>query len=226
MAELSFQGFPRSAFEFYEELAENNEKAWFEAHREEFEEHVRAPLASLLEATAQEFGGTVKLSRPHRDVRFLPDKSPYRQNLFGVVHSRPGSEAGYYASIDAHGVTVGTGYYEMAKDQLARFREALEDDARADRLRSAIAAVEKVAQVRGRALKTAPRGFAKDHPNIELIRMKEIVALASFEPKRCAKPAFLKDAFKVWRSADAMVEWLDRHVGASELAEEERFARR
>lgn len=226
MAELAFDGFPADAFAFFEELALNNEKSWFEANRERFEASVRVPLTAFFETTQAEFGGEVKLARPHRDVRFSPDKSPYRLNLFGVVHSRPGAKAGCYASLSAQGLTAATGYYEMSKDQLGRYREALCDGRKAAALRRAIAAAEAVSAVRGRALKTAPRGFAKDHPQIDLIRMKEVIAICEFAPPECADAGIIEKAFAVWRGADKLVGWLDKHVGPSELAEEKRFARR
>lgn len=225
MAELSFRGFPPAAFAWFRSLGENNERDWLEANRETFDTAIRAPLAALMADAAARFGGSVKLARPQRDVRFSPDKRPYKQNLFGVVHSRPGTDAGLYASVSADGLMVSTGYYEMATDQLARFRAALDEGGHGDALAEAVAAARRSLEVRGRSLKTAPRGFAKDHPQIEFLRMKELVAVRNFAPEACGSAAFGDAAFAVWREAAPLVAWLDRHVGPSELSPEERFAR-
>lgn len=223
---MSFGGFPKAAFAYFEELAENNEKGWFEDNRERFERDVKEPLSAFLEEAATAYGGTVKLSRPHRDVRFSKDKSPYKLNLFGLLHSQPKTEAPLYASLDANGFVVGTGYHEMGRDQLARFREALLDGRKAAALRKALDAADGKAEVRGRALKTAPKGYAKDHPNIDLIRMKELILVANFSVAQAVRKDVGKRAFAAFEAAAPVNGWLDRHVGPSELEERERAGRR
>ncbi|MEO1103932.1 MAG: DUF2461 domain-containing protein [Pseudomonadota bacterium] len=232
MAELSFKGFSDKTFGFFEELADNNEKAWFEAHRDTFETAVRTPMMALMAAAAEAFGGEVKLSRIHRDVRFSKDKSPYKTNLFGVIHSRsdPGAKqvkaAALYTAISAKGLYAGTGYYEMSADQLARYRAALNDTRKANALQRAMDEAKESLEVWGRSLKTAPKGFPRDHPRIELLRMKEIVAGRRFAPKSCKSAALKGKVFETWRTAFPVTDWLDRHVGPAELPEEDRFARR
>ncbi|MEM9221264.1 MAG: DUF2461 domain-containing protein [Pseudomonadota bacterium] len=232
MAELTFKGFSNATFDFFSDLADNNEMSWFEAHRDTFEDAVKTPMVLLLEGGAEEFGGQVKLSRIHRDVRFSKNKAPYKTNLFGVIHSRsePGaktiSAAGLYASISAEGLYAGTGYYDMSADQLARFRETLGDDRKAKALEKAMEGAKKTLEVWGRSLKTAPKGFPRDHPHIELLRMKEIVAGRRIPAKSCKRGALKDKVFDIWRSAFPITDWLDRHVGPTELSPEERFARR
>lgn len=232
MVELNFSGFSQDTFVFFQELADNNEKAWFEENRDRLDSGVKLPMAALLDDAANEFGGIVKLSRIHRDVRFSKDKSPYKTNLFGVIHSRGEANAGQmtaaglYCSISAEGLYAGTGYYEMTPDQLMRYREALGDTRKAKALARAMDKAKKTLDVWGRSLKTAPKGYPKDHPAIELLRMKEIVAGRRIAPKDCLSPALVDAVFATWRTAFPVTEWLDRHVGASELSPEERFARR
>ncbi len=225
MAELTFEGFPPATFAWFRELAENNERAWFEANRATFEAAVRDPLAALMADAAATFGGTLKLARPQRDVRFSPDKRPYKQNLFGVVHSRPGTDAGLYASVSAEGVMVGTGYWEMASDQLARFRAAIATGGHGPALADAVDTTRRTLEVRGRSLKTAPRGVAKDHPFVAFLRMKELIAIRTFSPDACGSAGLAAGAFTVWREAAPVVDWLDAHVGPSELSPAERFGR-
>lgn len=222
--EPGFTGFPPAAFVFYATLADNNEKAWFEANRDTFETAVKAPLAALLADGAETFGGTVKISRPFRDVRFSRDKTPYKDRLFGGIHpAAKGSSdrgSGLYAAISAEGVVAGAGYHDMAPDQLARYRAALDDEtsgATFERALDEAGAMER----RGRSLKTAPKGYARDHPRVDLLRMKEVILIRRFAPADCGKG--LREAvFAAWREALPVVEWLDRHVGPAELTDRRR----
>lgn len=229
---VEFTGFPDDAFAFLRQLADNNEKRWFEANRARFEDGVKAPLTALLEDASREFGGAPKVMRIHRDVRFSPDKSPYKTNLAGLVRAATDAgdtsetSGGLYASVAADGLTCGTGYYEMSNDQLVRYRSALDDPAKASALEKAVAAARETLQVTGRALKTAPKGIARDHPAVELMRMKEILAMRTFPPPACNDSQLRHAVFAAWRDAAPIVHWLNRHVGPSELSPKERFARR
>jgi hypothetical protein len=91
---MSFDGFPHEAFTWFEGLEAHNSKAYFTAHRDTYERAVRGPLEELLEAFADELGGRVKVFRQHRDIRFSPDKSPYKTRTYGVVGDRPSSLPG------------------------------------------------------------------------------------------------------------------------------------
>lgn len=231
MVELTGEGFPAEAFAWYEALGENNTKAWFEDNRVVFERAVRGPMMALMAHAEGEFGGVVKLSRPHRDVRFSKDKSPYKTNLFAVIHSRVDADtgapkpAGLYVSVSSEGVVAGTGYHEMSSDQLTRYREALRDGGFAQALADAVEEVQETMEVRGRSLKTAPKGYPRDHPHIELLRMKEVIAVRRF-PKEICGAGLDEAVFAAWRAAQPINDWLDVHVGASELSPQERFGRR
>ena len=231
MAELAAAGFSEDAFVLFRQLAENNEKAWFEANRETYERAIRTPFAALLESGAERYGGTVKLSRPHRDIRFSKNKMPYRTNLFGVIRGRNGdgakvpSAAGLYASLSAEGIYAGSGYYDMSADQLARYRAALDEPTPAAALARAVAAAKKTLTQRGRGLKTAPKGFARDHPHIELLRLKDLIFGRQIAPASCGE-GVPEQVFAAWESAMPVLDWLDRHVGASELPARERAGKR
>lgn len=222
------RGFPPAAFAFYAALEENNEKAWFEANRETFESAVKAPLAALMEAGAEAFGGTVRISRPFRDVRFSQDKTPYKTRLFGALHPAEAMgqrRAGLYAGVSAEGVRAGAGYYDMAPDQVTRFRAAVADDDKAATLEEALAGAGKTLAVRGRSLKTAPKGYPRDHPRLALLRMKELIVVREFPPEACGAGLGEK-VFAVWRAALPVLEWCHRHVGPEEMPEARRPARR
>lgn len=222
-----FAGFGPTATDWFERLNADNSKSFFLATKPEWEAAIRAPVEELIAEAAQQFGGTVKLFRPYRDVRFSPDKRPIKTSASGYVN-RPGTMGFLYCELSAAGLYAGTGLYDPAKDQLTRLREMIDDDRRGGELEAIVAALaEAGVEVTGERLATAPKGYARDHPRIELLRMKYLVAGARLEPGPALQDRRALDhAFGLWRAAEPLIAWLDAHVGPSEIAVEERFARR
>src|SRR2546422_225287 len=127
-------------------------------------------MEALLEKLEPEFGPG-KVFRPYRDVRFSADKSPYKTAM-GAVCVR--DAAVYYLQLSADGLMAAAGYYHMARDQLARFRAAVDDGKAGGELAAIVGRLEKGGyEVGGEALRTAPRGFRPDHPRIRLLRHKD-----------------------------------------------------
>jgi uncharacterized protein (TIGR02453 family) len=186
---MAFNGFPREGFAWFEGLEADNSRAYFAARRDTFERSVREPLEELLETFADEHGGRVKVFRQHRDVRFSRDKSPYKTRTYGVVTDRPDSLAGLYAQLSASGFFAATGYHQLEPDQLARFRDAIADDSSGPQLERAVKAAHHAkVETFGEALKTAPRGYPKDHPRVGLLRHKALFAAAAWTRARRASP--------------------------------------
>lgn len=217
MAGPEFDGFPRAAFDWFGGLEADNSKTYFAANRDTYETAVRAPLEDLLEHFADELGGRVKLFRQHRDVRFSRDKSPYKTTTYGLVIDRPDSLAGLYAQLSSAGFFAGTGYHMLEPDQLARFRDAIADDRAGPKLERAVEAAHAAGvETFGEALKTAPRGYPKDHPRVSLLRHKSLVGGRRLEPdaKGIARKAALDHARATWTACAPINAWLDEHVGA------------
>jgi uncharacterized protein (TIGR02453 family) len=206
---MGFSGFPVEAVEFFEGLEADNSKSYWQAHKAIYDAAVKAPM----EALVNELGGG-KIFRPNRDIRFSADKSPYKTNIAATLAN------GGYVSLSADAFGVGTGMYVMAPDQLERYRQAVDAEASGAALGKLVAAVRKKGiEVNAHdALKSAPKGYAKDHPRIELLRLKGLITwrewpvdawLGTKEPKaRVVK--FLRDSTPI--SA-----WLDDHVGPSTM---------
>ncbi|GAA1136350.1 uncharacterized protein (TIGR02453 family) [Kitasatospora gansuensis] len=210
---MTFEGWPAEALEFYEQLETDNSRVFWQAHKQRYEQDVRAPMEALLTALEPEFGPG-KIFRPNRDVRFSADKSPYKTHVGGYL------EGGGYIQLSADGLACGNGMYQLATDQLARYRAAVAEDLSGAELERVIAAVEAAGpRVHGRdALKTAPRGFAKDHPRIELLRNKGLVAWQEWEPAAWLGTAKALDRVVGFlRASQPLRAWLDQHVGPSEL---------
>lgn len=226
MLEAPFLGLRPAAFTWFDGLAQDNTKAWFDSHRDTFEAEVKSPLTRLLDELAADLGGTVKVFRQNRDVRFSKDKSPYKTNTYGVVSGIGGGSDGLYISISAQGLTAGTGYYDMAKDQLERFRLAIMEPDTGPEFQTLFStALGHGVEDRSNALKTAPRGFPKDHPRIAYLRMKQVLMMKTLPRDQAEGRAAVDHAHAVWSAAHPVMCWLGTHVGKSMVPPEARFRR-
>jgi uncharacterized protein (TIGR02453 family) len=170
----------------------------------------------------------VKLFRQNRDVRFSRDKSPYKTRTYGLVHGSSESEAGFYAQVSSAGLFAGTGYHQFAADQLDRFRAAVLDDRAGAALDDAVADLEGTGfEVYGEELKTAPRGYPRDHARARLLRHKAVFGGRGLPPGRAgiARDLALEHVGETWRAGRALNDWLDANVGPSAVPPEERFRR-
>lgn len=212
---MTFSGWPESLVTFYSELEVNNTKAFWEANKHVYDDEVRAPMEALLAELEEEFGAA-KIFRPYRDVRFSKDKTPYKTQVAAAFHTADGG--GFYVRASADGLGAGGGYYQLARDQLERLRHAAADEATGEELAELIRATAGRAgyEVHSEMLKTAPRGWDRDHPRIDLLRRKNLTWMREAAPgptvhtRRAVR--FVRDTF---RHGAPLLAWLDRHVGAS-----------
>jgi uncharacterized protein (TIGR02453 family) len=204
-----FGGFSADAFAWFRGLERDNSRAYFTSTRDVYEREVRGALQAMFEALQAELGGEIKLFRQNRDVRFSPDKSPYKTNTYGVIDGR------WYASISAEGLYAGTGYHQLARDQLERFRAAVADAGSGPELETAVGAARAAGlEVLGRMLKTAPRGYDRDHPRVGLLQHKLLIAGRELPPDGgIDRDAALQHVASTWHAARPLNAWLDAHVG-------------
>jgi uncharacterized protein (TIGR02453 family) len=218
-AATTFRGFPPEAVDFYRQLTANNTKAFWTEHRDTYDRAVREPLEALAAELEPEYG-TFHLFRPHRDVRFSKDKSPYKDHQGAVTEGQDGEL--YYLHISEEGLFVASGYHYLAPDQLERYRQAVVDDDAGPELEQIVAKLEKRYEIGGHALKTAPRGYPRDHPRVRLLQHKGMTA-----GRRLGAPAWLatrqakKKIIDAWAGAAPLSDWLNAHVGPSELPPDE-----
>jgi uncharacterized protein (TIGR02453 family) len=218
---MAFRGWPAEAITFYAELEADNTKAFWEAHKHVYQAAVKEPFAELSARVEDEFG-PLHLFRPHRDVRFSKDKSPYKTAAGAVAEGEGGTR--FYVQIGSDGLFVGAGYYHLLPDQLERWRAAVDDDTTGPTLVAAVEAVRSAGlTVESReALVRAPRGYPKGHPRIDLLRMKGCHAGRSYPPRRWLSTAAALDRIvDTWRQASPLTELLDLHIGPSHLPPDE-----
>ena len=207
----SFTGFGDGAVEFFDGLLVDNSKAYWTDQREVYEAHVRGPMLALLADLEAEFGPG-KVFRPYRDLRFSNDKTPYKTHC--------GATAGrYYVQVGADGLMAAAGHYQMAADQVGRFRTAVDDERRGADLVKRLAAIEADGiTIAGETLRTRPRGVDADHPRLELMRHKSLYGWRRWPPDDVLHEAgAVHRVASAWRSLRPLTEWLDDHVGPSEL---------
>jgi uncharacterized protein (TIGR02453 family) len=206
---VSFAGIPVAALDFYEDLEADNTKAFWTAHKQVYDEQVRAPLEALCEALGPEFGAP-KFFRPYRDVRFAKDKTPYKTHQ-GVWFG----ESARYLHISAAGLFVAAGYWDTSPGQVERLRRAVADDVAGPALERAVDAVTKAKfELGGQQLSRVPHGYPKDHPRAELLRYKSLTAHRDLGcPSWLSTKRAQTEITKSLRAVAPLVNWLDTHVG-------------
>ncbi|GAA3529349.1 DUF2461 domain-containing protein [Nocardioides daeguensis] len=204
---MSFAGFPVAALDFYDDLEVDNTKSFWEAHKDVYTEHVKAPMVALTDALGQEFGAA-KVFRPYRDVRFAKDKTPYKTHQGAFVGVGPAT--GWYVEVAAPGVRVGGGIYEASGVYLARLREAMAEEKTGKVLQRILRDLERGGfEVAGERLKTVPRGYDKEHPRIELLKMKTVLGMRSYGFEPFVHTAELLDRVREdWRRLRPLVTWV------------------
>ena len=214
-----FEGFTPEVQTWFEGLQADNSREYFAANRDFFELSIRGQMEALLGELAERFGGQVKMFRQNRDVRFSPDKSPYKTNTYGIVYGSEIALQGLYASISADGLVAGSGYHVMARDQLEHYRERVADDRHGPQLLKLLGRARKAGlDVWGESLATAPRGYPKDHERIELLRRKSLLLGATLSAEGgISRANGVRFVTRTWRAAAPVTGWLDEHVGLSGL---------
>lgn len=184
---MGFRGFPAGGIEFFLELAQRQERVWFLANKERYERLWQRPmealLAALQETLAPVYPGLASVQphvlRIYRDVRFSPDKSPYKTHVAGDIPLRPHagvdwSVPGIYVHFGIGGHVAAIGSWMLDKGQLERYRAAVADEVRGGELQRQVDGL--LAGGFGLAshdlLKRVPSPFAQDHPRADLLKRK------------------------------------------------------
>ena len=216
-----FSGFGRDVSSFFEQLAANQNREWFEAHRETYEQAVRAPLAALVDALAFAFEahgialtGSAKTSlfRINRDVRFSKDKSPYKTNA-GAVLSRDGTKQGtgvlYVQVGGAESSFMALGFYGPEPDDLDALRQAIVASPKAWAKTEAALQKAGLALSREHALSRVPKGF-EAHAGSKLadvLRLKSLVVRRPIEPDMLFTPGLIDEVIGFARAGEELLSF-------------------
>jgi len=188
--------------EFLKKLAKNNNKEWFTEHKPQFkklEADVKLFFQSLRgKMEKHDQIERLKVFRIYRDVRFSKDKTPYKTQ-FSASFSRAGAalRGGYYCCIKPGESFIATGFWDPNKEDLYRIRKEWELDA--SELREIISAKKFKSvwgEMQGDGVKTAPKGFDKEHSNIDLIRKKQFIFVRNFSDNEVLSEKFITEVDK------------------------------
>ena len=211
----SFEGFPDEGLVFYEGLEADNTKTYWTRHKAGYDAHVRAPVQALVDELAAEFG-TAKVFRPHRDVRFSHDKTPYKTHQGAVIHPE-GRASALYVQISADGLRVSGGCWRLESDQVARYRRAVADDVQGPRLQAEVDRLVAAGwSIDGDRLIRVPAGHDADSPRLDLLKHKSLYGSRSWEPTEWLHTRrALEEVRTAWRDLAGLNTWLDDNVGAT-----------
>ena len=218
-----FQGFPKSSIPYLRKLAKNNERAWFNEHKQDYEDCIRNPALAFIAdmgpqvkklspnflAVPRKVGGS--LMRVYRDTRFAKDKTPYKTNV--GIHFRHESAKdvhapGFYVHIEPGNCFLGAGIWHPESKVLTGIREFIADNPNAWKSATQKGAFKKNWELVGDTLVRPPRGFDAEHPLIVDLKRKDFIALMNFDDAEINAPGFISFAMRHFRQTIPLVSYL------------------
>lgn len=196
----------KTTLDFLTALKLNNNRDWFNDHKVDFQKEQKkakdfynALLGQL--KTHDDIEG-LKMFRIYRDVRFSLDKTPYKPHFAGSFsRATKKLRGGYYLRIRPGESFLAGGFWEPNKEDLLRIRKEFETDT--SEIRAIINHknfIHYFGKLEGESLKTAPRGFDKEHPDLDLIRMKQFIITRPFSDEEVLSPNFLDEIDKSYKA--------------------------
>lgn len=196
---MSNTSIPPTTFQFLSELKENNSRSWFNDHKEayaasndQFKIFANALLDKMSHYDQIE---AVKVFRIYRDVRFSKNKAPYKNSFSGSLkRATKWLRGGYYFHIEPGNTLVAGGFWAPNAEDLKRIRtEIAADDQPLRKITADPDFIKTFGELYGEGVKTAPKGFSKEHPAIDLIRMKQFLVKRTFTDQQAQSPSFLDE---------------------------------
>ena len=219
-----FAGFPPEAFRFFSRLKRNNNRPWFQKHKQEYEEVVRFPMECLIATIGPrladvapdfEFHPRKSIFRVYRDVRFSKNKAPYKTNIAASFEPRgkrdPTGAPGLYVGIEPGEIFVGGGLYMPSGEQLKSIRRSIAEHP--DTYRAVIedpVFKRVLGEVMGDRLQKAPLGYPKDHDMIVHLRLKQFFVGKELPDAACLKPRFAETVAQILTASMPFIRWLQK----------------
>jgi|SRR5579871_2677849 len=216
--------FTKATIQFLDGLTSHNEKAWFDAHRAEYDDHVVEPARAFVSQLGEKLRKVAKtiqyepkiggsIMRINRDIRFSKDKSPYKTHLdmfFWQGGEKGWDRPGFFFRLRPETLLLGTGMHHFEKEPLERFRKAVLDEKTGSALSRAIAQLNKAGyEVGGSYYKKVPRGLPADHPRAELLKHDGLhCGVENPIPKELFTPRFADYCFERFKAMTPLYDWL------------------
>jgi uncharacterized protein (TIGR02453 family) len=208
----------KSTLKFLKELSENNNRDWFNANKsrylDAFQDMCSFADGLILEMNKhdklEDLSGKKSLYRIYNDVRFSKDKSPYNPRFaFGMQRATKLRRGGYYVNIKPGNSFLACGFFSPNPDDLKRIRTDI--DLNADKWKKLLnskSIKDNFGKLRGETVTTAPRGFPKDHPAIDLLRHKQFLLRHDFKDKEITSENFLKAVNRIFKSVRPYFDYM------------------
>ncbi len=232
MAGRTAPRFTPAALAFLRALERHNDREWFKARKDRYEELLRAPMTALIERLAADFRAfapdlvahpRTSLYRIYRDTRFSADKSPLKTHIAAVFPARglPRHQgAGLYLEVAPRRVWVGGGLYAPEPAQLQRVREHIAADwRRFRRIVEAPAFRRRFGPLGGERAERVPRGFPRDHEAAEYLKHRQFLAGREYPAAFATSPRFYRGVLDVFRRVAPLTQFLNEPL----IAEKSRF---
>jgi uncharacterized protein (TIGR02453 family) len=228
MNDIDFKGFKPTALNFLKELSENNNRNWFNQNKQRYEDDVLMPAFDFISAMStpladisphftaipKRIGGS--LMRIYRDTRFAKDKTPYKTNIgiqFRHQLAKDVHSPGYYLHIAPNDIFIGVGTWHPPSDALLKIRQYIVDYPQKWITACDNNEFQKKYELVGDKLKTAPRGFSKDHELIDDLRWKDFIAVRNLSEKDIQKNNFVEISVKLFHTATPYMKFLCDAMG-------------
>jgi uncharacterized protein (TIGR02453 family) len=211
--------FSKETFRFLDDLAQNNDRAWFAANKVRYEAHVREPALALIEDFAprlarisRNFAATPRsLYRAHRDTRFSKDKSPYKTHTgihFRHERAKDAHAPGFYLHLESGSVFAGVGIWHPEPDALRRIREYIVARPEAWKRASGAKAFTAQFELAGERLTRPPKGFDPEHALIEDLKWKDYIGVATLDERFVRKPTLPADLAETFAAGTPLMRFL------------------
>ena len=215
--------FSDKSFSFLRGLARHNDRAWFQAHKADYEAHVRGPFLRLLQdlqpdlaaistqyrADPRPVGGS--LFRIHRDTRFANDKTPYKTHAGARLYHQRFREVdspSFYIHVEPGNCFVGAGIWHPEPATRRRIRDFLVENPAAWKKAVRSPAFRRRFELGGEMLTRAPRGYPADHPLAEDLRRQSFVGYSSLEDATVLGPRLRKSITGALTGLAPLVDYL------------------
>lgn len=214
--------FTPETLKFLRALKRNNDREWFKARKDQYEEHVRGPMIRVIERLARDFQSfapeivaspKTSLFRIYRDTRFSDNKTPLKTQVSASFRPKDlpkGEGAGLYLEVHPQWVWMGGGFWAPPAPHLVRIREHIADTfPEIERLSTARAFTSLFGRLEGEKLTRVPRGYPKDHPAAEYLKYKQFLAAREFPPEFATSAEFYPTLVRSYKAAMPLIRFLN-----------------
>ena len=223
----AFPGFPPEALQFFRSLARNNRREWFQPRKPMFEEKVKQPMRSLVEALNGELRKFAPayvtdpekaIYRIYRDTRFSKDKTPYKDHIAASFHHRATAshgDAGYYVAMSHKETAIGGGIYMPDPSALLAIRNHIaEHHQELRKILKARAVKELFGGMQGEQLARVPKGFCAEHPAADLLRFQRFILYVELPAELATTPQYFSEIVKRFRAMQPFLNFLTAPLAA------------